>query len=289
MDNYDINPEWRVTDRRADSHSRAFSSSALGFSIAAHLMLAGLLLVALVRVDAPRPSHPAYLVARIVDRLPGADGSANNNSANAVIGPHANAPVMAAAPSGDPKPAAHHMHSLRSWVEKHITAAKIEARRRDIEAATKERTIAKREIASIQTKPAAPIEATSKTAMGKSAGQAATGANSTPGTLAGAGGSGGSQEAHAAYGATPAPEYPIDARRMEQQGVVTLRVLVSADGSTKRVEVARSSGFQLLDNVALDTVRERWRFIPAMRDGVAVESWVMVPIRFALTEADASD
>lgn len=96
-------------------------------------------------------------------------------------------------------------------------------------------------------------------------------------------------EGHAAYGEAPAPDYPIDARRMEQQGVVMLRVLVAADGSTKRVEIARSSGFQLLDTVARDTVRERWRFVPAMRDGAAVESWVIVPIRFALTEADASD
>ena len=36
---------------------------------------------------------------------------------------------------------------------------------------------------------------------------------------------------------------------------------------------------------ALDTVRARWRFVPAQRDGVGVESWCEVPIRFALTEA----
>ena len=44
----------------------------------------------------------------------------------------------------------------------------------------------------------------------------------------------------------------------------------------------RSSGFAPLDESAVTTVRERWRFVPARRDGVAVESRVTVPIRFRL-------
>jgi len=64
-------------------------------------------------------------------------------------------------------------------------------------------------------------------------------------------------------------------------------VLVGADGTPKQVKIAHSSGFVLLDRAALETVRERWRFVPAMRAGAAIESWVTVPIRFALTEADA--
>ncbi len=289
LDNYEINPEWRVPDRRAESRSRAFSPYALGFSIAVHLMLAGLLLMALIRVSGSRPSHPAYLVARIVDRLPGADGGAKKNATDAAIGPHASFPLIAADSSSDPQPAAHHLRSVRSWVENHIAPMRIEAGKFGTEARTDERKIANAEVASIQTKPAVPIEAPGEAAIGRSTSQAGTAANSALGMGAGAGGPGAIQEAYAAYGAAPAPEYPIDARRTEQQGVVTLRVLVSSDGSTKRVEIARSSGFQLLDNVALDTVRERWRFVPAMRDGAAVESWVMVPIRFALTEAGASE
>ncbi len=34
-------------------------------------------------------------------------------------------------------------------------------------------------------------------------------------------------------------------------------------------------------------VRSRWRFVAARRGAVAIESWVEVPIRFALTEATA--
>ena len=80
---------------------------------------------------------------------------------------------------------------------------------------------------------------------------------------------------------------PTAARRREQQGTVTVKVLVGADGSVERAEIADSSGFDALDNAALDTVRARWRFVPARHGGLAVESWVLVPIRFALLEANA--
>ncbi|MGC2306279.1 energy transducer TonB, partial [Candidatus Binatus sp.] len=93
--------------------------------------------------------------------------------------------------------------------------------------------------------------------------------------------------AHADYASNPPPIYPAVARRREQQGTVTVKVLVGADGSVERAEIADSSGFDALDDAALDTVRSRWRFVPARRAGLAVESWVLVPIRFALLEANA--
>jgi TonB family protein len=89
--------------------------------------------------------------------------------------------------------------------------------------------------------------------------------------------------AHADYGANPAPMYPARSRQRAEQGTVTLHVLVAIDGSVERIEIAQSSGFDDLDRSALDTVRKRWRFVPAKRsDGHPVESWVLVPIRFAL-------
>jgi protein TonB len=97
----------------------------------------------------------------------------------------------------------------------------------------------------------------------------------------------GSSFAHVEYGRNPVPTYPIEARRRAQHGTVLLRIEVVADGSVERVELAHSSGFDLLDDSAIETVRMRWRFVAARRDGVAVESWCEVPIRFALTEAEA--
>jgi len=91
--------------------------------------------------------------------------------------------------------------------------------------------------------------------------------------------------AHADYARNPPPAYPAVARRRAEQGTVTVSVLVGADGSVERAEVADSSGFDTLDAAALETVRSRWRFVPARHGGIAVESWVLVPIRFALIEA----
>ena len=107
----------------------------------------------------------------------------------------------------------------------------------------------------------------------------------------GAGGIGdgsGSSFAHVQYGHNPAPTYPVEARRRAEHGTVLLRIKVAADSAVAAVEIAQSSGFDLLDEAALDAVRHGWRFVPARRDGIAIESWVEVPIRFALTEAQAN-
>ena len=117
---------------------------------------------------------------------------------------------------------------------------------------------------------------------------ASHGTGSSFGTGDGNGEGAGDAAAHADYGMSPPPIYPASARRHEQQGTVTLRVRVGADGSVQRVEIAESSGVDALDNAALETVRARWRFVPAHRGAVAFESWVLVPIRFALTEASAA-
>src|SRR5438132_1063499 len=80
----------------------------------------------------------------------------------------------------------------------------------------------------------------------------------------------------------PLPPYPLVARRLGKEGVVLLEVLVAPDGRAADVRVLRSSGFAPLDDSAVTTVRERWRFIPQRRGGVPVESRVTVPIRFRL-------
>jgi protein TonB len=79
----------------------------------------------------------------------------------------------------------------------------------------------------------------------------------------------------------PKPPYPLAARRRGIEGRVMLRAQVRADGSCAEVWVKRSSGHDVLDAAALDTVR-RWRFVPAQRAGRAVDAWVEVPIVFRL-------
>jgi protein TonB len=98
-------------------------------------------------------------------------------------------------------------------------------------------------------------------------------------------GGGGGVSARPDYGVNPKPPYPLVARRLGAQGVVVLRVQVREDGSVATVELARSSGFSLLDESASRTVRDSWRFLPARVDGAPVASWVEVPIRFVLEDS----
>jgi protein TonB len=72
---------------------------------------------------------------------------------------------------------------------------------------------------------------------------------------------------------------------MGAQREVLLRVRVQQNGSVAAVELVRSSGFTLLDEAANRRVRDSWRFIPARLNGVAIESWVEVPIQFVLAES----
>lgn len=86
---------------------------------------------------------------------------------------------------------------------------------------------------------------------------------------------------NADYLHNPRPDYPVQAKRMGWEGRVLLRVEVLANGNAGEVSIARSSGHELLDEAALDAVR-RWKFVPAKRDGKAVNSSVNVPINFNL-------
>jgi periplasmic protein TonB len=88
-------------------------------------------------------------------------------------------------------------------------------------------------------------------------------------------------DSNAAYLNNPKPEYPMEARQRHWQGTVLLRVYVGADGRALQVNLQRSSGHDVLDESALEAVRE-WRFVPAKRGDIAEVSWVTVPIVFEL-------
>ncbi|QKR99158.1 energy transducer TonB [Sphingomonas sp. CL5.1] len=77
------------------------------------------------------------------------------------------------------------------------------------------------------------------------------------------------------------PDYPAGERRMGNEGKVVIRVLVGADGRVKQVErvsAASEAFWQATERQALS----RWRFRPATRDGVAVESWRTMTVRFEM-------
>ena len=79
----------------------------------------------------------------------------------------------------------------------------------------------------------------------------------------------------------PKPGYPSISRRLGEEGVVMLRVYVSAQGTPDQIQLLKSSGFARLDQAAQEAVA-RWRFVPARQGTIATAAWVQVPISFQL-------
>ena len=83
------------------------------------------------------------------------------------------------------------------------------------------------------------------------------------------------------YLRNPPPQYPAESRKLREQGVVMLKVSVTAAGRAADVELHRSSGYARLDEAALKAVR-RGVFKPARVGLTAVACAVEVPVRFGL-------
>ncbi|CAA9223151.1 MAG: hypothetical protein AVDCRST_MAG08-710 [uncultured Acetobacteraceae bacterium] len=79
----------------------------------------------------------------------------------------------------------------------------------------------------------------------------------------------------------PEPEYPLPNRERGDQGVVTVLLRISEAGEVMGVEVVATSGYPALDDSARRAV-QRWRFRPAMRDGVPVAGSIRTAIHFRL-------
>jgi protein TonB len=69
-----------------------------------------------------------------------------------------------------------------------------------------------------------------------------------------------------------APKYPQEAALQRQQGRVVIRLHIDTQGRVSDAEILQSSGHPALDRAARDALA-KWRFIPALRDGVAVPSF----------------
>ena len=79
------------------------------------------------------------------------------------------------------------------------------------------------------------------------------------------------------------PAYPSDMRLGEREGRVVVRVLIGTDGRVKDVQqisAASPSFFEATRKQAL----AKWRFKPGTKDGVAIEAWHTMAVRFVLDE-----
>jgi periplasmic protein TonB len=88
--------------------------------------------------------------------------------------------------------------------------------------------------------------------------------------------------AQIAYEHAPPPPYPRNALKRSMEGTVLLVVHVDASGRPREVRIEKSSGHALLDRTASEHVLARWRFQPALQDGVAVDAWARVPVSFRM-------
>ncbi|MFA6123434.1 TonB family protein [Sphingomonas sp.] len=77
------------------------------------------------------------------------------------------------------------------------------------------------------------------------------------------------------------PNYPSDERLAGRTGRVVVRVLIGTDGRVKdvqQVSAASTAFFEATRKQALT----KWRFMPGTRDGVPVEAWRTMAVRFEL-------
>jgi protein TonB len=81
------------------------------------------------------------------------------------------------------------------------------------------------------------------------------------------------------------PPYPELAIRLRQNGLVTLRIALGADGAVGDVRIEKSSGSGLLDDAAVAWVKAHWRYRPATENGTPVVSTTLAAVRFDLKQA----
>ncbi|MEX1041695.1 MAG: energy transducer TonB [Pirellulaceae bacterium] len=81
------------------------------------------------------------------------------------------------------------------------------------------------------------------------------------------------------FSANPPPRFPPEALAQGWYGTVVLRIAISAAGQVEDVRVIRSSGYAILDQAAVEAVRQ-WRGLAATRGGRPVATVEVLPIRF---------
>jgi TonB family protein len=78
------------------------------------------------------------------------------------------------------------------------------------------------------------------------------------------------------------PPYPKESIHLKEQGRVKLAVTIGTDGAISRASVVEPSGYQRLDDAALQFVKSHWRWQPAMRAGKPVVATTRVSVLFDL-------
>ncbi len=79
------------------------------------------------------------------------------------------------------------------------------------------------------------------------------------------------------------PPYPASEQRMGTEGVVTIRVVIGADGRVKSAEKLRATN-DIFYQATLRHALRNWRFKPATVDGRPIESSKVMTLHFELND-----
>ncbi len=86
------------------------------------------------------------------------------------------------------------------------------------------------------------------------------------------------------YVREPMPRYPPQSRKLREQGLVMLRVIIDERGAASQVDIERSSGYARLDQAAREAVL-RASFRPYNEGGIPQPALVLIPIEFSLSRS----
>ncbi|HEV2561007.1 MAG TPA: energy transducer TonB [Rhizomicrobium sp.] len=85
-----------------------------------------------------------------------------------------------------------------------------------------------------------------------------------------------------------ADDYPFLSRVFGQEGTTELAFTVLADGTVSGVKIATSSGYDRLDDAAVDCVSQ-WHYRPALKDNALVDAPMTVKVVWNLEEGDKGE
>ena len=80
----------------------------------------------------------------------------------------------------------------------------------------------------------------------------------------------------------PHPTYPLIARKKGWEGRVLIQAEIDREGNVSKIKVLESSGFEVLDNASLETLK-KWKFTPAKIGNKFVYDTVKIPVKFLIT------
>lgn len=83
------------------------------------------------------------------------------------------------------------------------------------------------------------------------------------------------------YAGSFQPDYPAREQREGTEGMARVRVLIGTDGRVKAVELVSTDSPGFFEETKRRALA-KWRFKPAMRGGVAEESWQTMNVRFQI-------